>query len=150
MAFGIDDAITGVSDLLTTAINKIWPDPADKAKAEAVTMAAAADAAVTQLRATQAVMLAEEQSTDKWTSRARPSFLYVMYAMILMSIPMGIVSAINPALATHITAGIQAFLASIPQPMWDLFTTGYLGYVVARGADKAGGVLPMLTGKKTK
>jgi hypothetical protein len=148
MAFGIDDAIGGVSTLLNTAINKIWPDPADKAKAEAITMAAAADAAIQQLKASQAVMLAEEQSADKVTSRARPLFLYVMYVMILSAIPMGVLYAFDPKHADLIAVGLQRWLAAIPDAMWQLFMTGYLGYTFARGADKAGGVMPFLSGKK--
>lgn len=36
------------------------------------------------------VLLAEANSPDPWTSRARPSFLYVFYILLLMGIPMGI------------------------------------------------------------
>ena len=49
MAFGIEEAVSSVSNLLTTAIDKIWPNPEDKAKAEAMVMVAAADAAVKQM-----------------------------------------------------------------------------------------------------
>ena len=33
-------------------------------------------------------IVAEAQSADPRTSRARPSFLYVMYALLIWSIPM--------------------------------------------------------------
>ena len=41
-------------------------------------------------------IVAEAQSTDPWTSRARPSFLYMMYALILWAIPMGLIAAADP------------------------------------------------------
>ena len=63
MAFGIDDAVTAASTLVTDAINKIWPDPADKAKAEAITMQAASDAALAQMKQSMSIMLAEAHST---------------------------------------------------------------------------------------
>ena len=140
MAFGIDDAITGVSTLLTTAIDKIWPNPEDKAKAEAIAIAAAADSAVKQLQAAQAVMLAEEQSADPWTSRARPSFLYVMYLCILSAIPMGFVFAVNPDMANKIAVGFGAWLNAIPSEMWTLFGAGDLGYSGSRTFEKVKGV----------
>lgn len=140
MAFGIDDAIANVSGLLTTAINKIWPDPSDKSKAEALVITAAADAAINQLKAAQAVMLAEAQSADPWTSRARPSFLYVVYIMLLASIPMGVVHAFSPATAAEITIGFKAWLSAIPEPIIQLFGMVMLGYIGGRSWEKAKGV----------
>lgn len=137
MAFGIDDAITGVSTLLTTAIDRIWPNPGDKAKAEAVAMAATADAAVKQLQAAQAVMLAEATSSDPWTSRARPSFLYVMYVMILISIPFGVLWAFDPAIAERMATGLKLWLTAIPEGLWATFGLGYSGYTVSRSYEKA-------------
>ena len=136
MAFGIDDAITGVTTLLNTAINAAFPNPEDKAKAEAIALTAQASAAVTQLQAAQAVMLAEEQSQDPWTSRARPSFLYVIYSLILMSVPMGILFAFKPDVANAVIQGFHNWLAAIPDTFVNLFGIGYLGYSGARSWDK--------------
>jgi len=139
MAFGIDDAIANVSTLLTTAMDKIWPNPADKAKAEAMAMAATADSAIRQLEAAQRVMLAEAQSADPWTSRARPTFLYVVYIMLLSSIPMGVVYAFAPATAANITLGFKAWLAAIPESITQLFGVVMLGYIGGRSWEKAKG-----------
>lgn len=136
MAFGIDDAITGVSTLLTTAIDKIWPNPEDKAKAEAIAMAAAADSAVKQLQAANEVMLAEEKSADPWTSRARPTFLYVIYLLILASLPMSVLWAVKPDIAQSVISGFHAWLAAIPDSYLELFGVGYLGYTGARSWDR--------------
>ena len=93
------------------------------------------DAAKTQI----AAVMAEAQSADPWTSRARPSFLYVMYALLLWSIPMGLIAAVQPQMARDIAAGMNAYLNGIPEPLYALFGTGYLGYTVARQWGKAQG-----------
>ncbi|MBY8826748.1 holin family protein [Hephaestia sp. CMS5P-6] len=80
-----------------------------------------------------------EPGDDGWTRRARPTFLYVMYAMILWAIPMGLIAAIDAARAAAMTAAIAAYLRAIPEPLYTLFGTGYLGYTVARQWGKAKG-----------
>lgn len=82
------------------------------------------------------VVLAEASSQDKWTSRSRPAFMYVIYIMLLSAIPMGIVHAINPALSTNISAGFQEWLKAIPDDLYVLFGAGYLGYGAFRTFDK--------------
>lgn len=88
----------------------------------------------------QTAMLTEAQSTDPWTSRARPAFLYVMYALLLWSIPMGLIAGVRPDMAEAITRGMRAYLESLPEPLYALFGTGYLGYTAARAWGKAKGV----------
>lgn len=80
------------------------------------------------------------QNPDPWTTRARPTFLCVIYVMILWAIPMSIIAAVRPDIAHNMTAGIAAYLAAIPEPMWALFGTGYIGYTAARTLGKAKGV----------
>ena len=121
-------------------IDKIIPDPRarDAAKLELLKMQGSKemDAIKTQMTA----IVAEAQSTDPWTSRARPSFLYVMYTMILWAIPMGLIAAVRPDMARGIADGMNAYLNGIPEPMWALFGTGYLGYTAARSWGKAKGI----------
>ena len=121
-------------------IDKIIPDPRarDAAKLELLKLQGSQemDAIKTQMTA----IVAEAQSADPWTSRARPSFLYVMYTMILWAIPMGLIAAVRPEMAKGIAAGMNAYLNGIPEPMWALFGTGYLGYTAARSWGKAKGV----------
>jgi hypothetical protein len=85
-------------------------------------------------------IIAEAHSADPWTSRARPSFLYVMYAIILFALPMGVLSAISPGAASDIATGINAYLNGLPEPLYALFGTGYLGYTAARQWGKVKGV----------
>ena len=139
MALGIDDAVGAVSTLATTIINKVFPDPQDAAKAKAVLAAADTQAAIQQTASQLQAIMAEAQSTDKWTSRARPSFLYVCYCMILAAIPMGVLYAFDPNHAQKIAQGLGAWLAAIPDPMWQLFTVGYLGYTGGRSWEKIKG-----------
>ena len=84
-------------------------------------------------------IVAEAQSTDPWTSRARPSVLYAMYALILWAIPMGLIAAANPGMAKGIGEGMTAYLRGIPQELYALFGTGYLGYTAARTWGKVKG-----------
>src|ERR1700677_443896 len=112
---GIDDAITAGTTLIDDAINKIWPNPQDKATVEAITMKAATDAFVDKLQAAQNVMLAEAKSNDPWTSRARVSFLYVFYLLVLFSLPMGILFAFKPDVAGSVINGFHNWLAAIPK-----------------------------------
>ncbi|MGH7773732.1 MAG: 3TM-type holin [Candidatus Binatia bacterium] len=137
---GIPQAISSVSDLLNKAISTAWPSPADKAKAEAIAITSAAQAAIVQLEAAQAVMKAEATSADPWTSRARPSFLYVVYLLLLTAIPMGIVSAVSPDTALDITQGFKAWLGALPASITDLFTFVMLGYIGGRSLEKFKGV----------
>ncbi len=139
MAFGIDDAVTAVSNLADTIIKAAFPDPQDKAKADAIRSAAAVQAAVAETTAGLQAILEEAKSPDKWTSRARPSFLYVCYVMILAAIPMGVLWAFAPAAADAIATGLQKWLAAIPDAVWQLFTFGYLGYTGGRSWEKIKG-----------
>jgi hypothetical protein len=87
-----------------------------------------------------AAILAEAQSGDPWTSRARPAFLYVMYVLLLWAIPMGLIAGARPDMAEAIARGMRAYLESLPEPLYALFGTGYLGYTAARAWGKAKGV----------
>ncbi len=133
----IFDALIGP---IASLIDKIIPDPRarDAAKLELVKLQGSQEmeAVKTQMTA----IIAEAQSADPWTSRARPSFLYVMYAMILWAIPMGLISAVRPDMAKGIAEGMNAYLSGIPESMWALFGTGYLGYTAARSWGKAKGL----------
>ncbi len=82
----------------------------------------------------------EGLSTDLWTVRARPAFLYVMYALLLWSIPMGLISGYEPELAGAVIAGMRAYFHALPEPLYALFGTGYLGYTAARAWSKARGI----------
>ena len=85
-------------------------------------------------------ILAEAQSPDPWTSRARPAFFYVMYIYILSALPMGISFAFAPSEARAITEGIGLFLDALPGELYALFGSGFLGYGAFRSWEKVKGV----------
>lgn len=128
--------IDGLLDVGGKLIDKIWPDPAEREKAKAQLLQMQQNGELKELETRMSAILAEAQSKDPWTSRARPSFMYVMYTMILASIPMGVLHAFDPAMAVSIADGMKAWLSAIPQEMWMLFGVGYTGYTYARSKDK--------------
>jgi Holin of 3TMs, for gene-transfer release len=132
----IDAAFGPIGKLL----DKIIPDPQarDRAKMELLQLQGTQE--MEALKAQLSAILAEAGSADPWTSRARPSLLYVMYIIILWAIPMGLIAAVAPDMAKGIAGGMNAYLAGIPEPLWALFGTGYLGYTAARQWGKVRGV----------
>lgn len=130
----------GLFSLGSEILDRVIPDPEarDKAKLELLKMEQ--DGRFEEMRIRLSAILAEANSADPWTSRARPSFLYVMYVMILTAIPVGIAQVINPAAVAVFTAGVHAWLAAIPEELWWLFGAGYLGYSGARAIEKRKGV----------
>jgi hypothetical protein len=124
---------------VTRIIDKVVPDPEarDRAKLELLKLENTQE--LEMLQASLSAIVAEANSADPWTSRARPSFLYVMYLVILWALPMGVVAAFNPGLAKAIGAGMNGYLTGIPEPLYALFGTGYLGYSAMRQWGKTKG-----------
>ena len=128
------DPITAGLNVASKVIDKIFPDPAqrDAAKLEMAKLQQAGEFEAVRIQ--MSAIIAEAKSSDPWTSRARPSFLYVMYLMILCGIPMGVLSVFNPGAAVQIAEGMKAWLGAIPNGLWSTFGIGYAGYTVARSA----------------
>jgi hypothetical protein len=131
--------LEGIIGPIANLIDKIIPDPKarDAAKLELIKLQGSQD--MDALRTQLSAVLAEAQSADPWTSRARPSFLYVIYIMLLWSIPMGLIAAVAPDKAANIALGMSAYLNDLPEPLYALFGTGYLGYTAARQWGKSRG-----------
>lgn len=121
-------------------IDKIIPDPKarDQAKLELLKLEGSQE--LETLKTQLSAIVAEAQSPDPWTIRARPSFLYVMYALFLWAIPMGLIAAADAEMADAIVAGITGYLRALPEELYTLFGTGYLGYTAARQWGKVKGV----------
>ena len=124
---------------ITSIIDKIIPDKEARAKAKLELIKLEGSQEMSLIEARLQAIVAEAQSVDPWTSRARPSFLYVMYAMILFALPMGVLSAFSPAAAQGVGAGITGYLSGLPEELYALFGTGYLGYTAARQWGKVRG-----------
>ena len=121
-------------------IDKVIPDKAARERAKLELIKLEGSQELDALKAELSAIVAEAGSTDPWTSRARPSFLYVMYVMLLWALPMGVLAAFRPDAARDIAAGINAYLNGLPEPLFALFGTGYLGYTAARQWGKIKGV----------
>lgn len=117
-------------------IDKIFPDKEKAQEAKIKLMELEQQGELSSLETRMSAILAEAKSNDPWTSRARPTFMYVIYLMIVISIPMGVLSAFKPDMSVAIADGMKAWLGSIPDGLWATFGIGYTGYSVARSMDK--------------
>lgn len=134
MAF---DPISGLFSIGSKLIDRWWPDAEEADKRKAELMAMAQQGELKELEISMSAIIAEANSSDKWTSRARPTFMYLFYLVIIFLV------IIFPILGIffkqemivfydNVTYGFKA----IPEPMWWAFTTGYLGYTGARTFEK--------------
>ena len=86
------------------------------------------------------VMQAEASSSDKWTSRARPGFLYLFYlVVIVLALIAPFAGIFFPLQMQQFYVNVAAGFTAVPEAMWWTFTTGYLGYVGARQYGKIKG-----------
>lgn len=125
---------------VASIIDKVIPDKEARAKAKLELVRLEGTQELRAIEARLSAIVAEANAADPWTSRARPSFLYVMYILLLAAIPMGILSALSPVTAAGIANGMTAYLRGLPDELYALFGTGYLGYTAARQWGKIKGV----------
>lgn len=118
-------------------IDKVIPDPQAKIAAQQRFLELQQNAEFKELDARMAAIVSEAQSSDPWTSRARPTFMYVFYVVIL-----GLV-LLAPAIGVFAPEGMARFFENvakgfqaIPDALWATFTAGYLGYAGLRTYEK--------------
>lgn len=128
--------IVPILGLAKTLIDKIFPDPQERAKAELALETAQMNNELEVIEKQLSAIVMEAKSQDRWTSRARPAFLYVVYVYLLAAIPFGFMFALDPTVAGSVVEGVEGWLDSIPGDMWGLFGAGYLGYTGFRSWDK--------------
>jgi hypothetical protein len=131
MAF---DPLTAVLNIGSKVLDKVFPDPEERERAKLEMLKLQQEGQFKEIEVQVSAILAEARSADPWTSRARPSFLYVMYCLILFAIPMGILSVFRPDIASQIAEGMKSWLSAIPAELWTVFGIGYTGYTIARSA----------------
>jgi hypothetical protein len=134
------DPLTAGMDLIGKAIDRFVPDPQAAAEAKLEMYKAQQAGQFEEVRIAMSAILAEANSSDPWTSRARPSFLYVVYTLLLFGLPMGVLSAFAPNAAQAVAAGFKAWLAAIPPELYILFGTVMTGYGISRTVEKVKGV----------
>lgn len=122
--------------LLLGLLDRIIPDEDARAKSKLELMRSENQQILNEMEASLSAIVAEGQSQDPWTSRARPSFLYVMYVLLLACFAGGILGIWWPAEMQRAADNIHALLKAIPSDLYSLFGLGYLGYAGARSFDK--------------
>jgi len=128
--------LTSLLPLVSDVLDKVVPDPKAREAAKLKLIQEAQAGKLKEVEKQLSAIVAEAQSKDPWTSRARPTFLYVVYLLILTSIPMALVHAFNPELSLRLIEGFHGWLSAIPESIVTLFGVGYLGYTGARSYDK--------------
>ena len=77
--------ISGIFGIGGKLIDKLFPDPEQRAKAQLELMKMQQAGELDEVKVQLSAIIAEAQSSDPWTSRARPSFLYVVYILLLQT-----------------------------------------------------------------
>ena len=136
--------IGAIFDFGGKLVDKLFPDKiAQEKERNAATLAIAQLAQSGELetmRTSLSAIISDSQSADPWTSRARPSFLYVVYILLLWSIPMGILAMFRPDLSDAFTVAFGAWMKALPEPVLTLFGVVMTGYVAGRSWEKIKGV----------
>jgi hypothetical protein len=122
--------------VLSTALDKIFPDANKRQEAKIKLLELEQAGELSELNRSYDAIIAEANSQDKWTSRARPSFLYVIYILILSSLPFAILFMIDPERGKAVVDGFGLWLRAIPDELYTLMGVGYLGYSASRSFDK--------------
>lgn len=122
-------------------IDKIFPDPEQKSKAQLELLKQQQAGEFKELETRFEAIKAEASSTDKWTSRARPCFMYVFYTILLsLTIVAPVIGVQHPEAMATFFENVGKGFQSVPEELWWTFTAGYLGYTTARSYEKKKGI----------
>ena len=117
--------------------DKVIPDPAQKAQAAIEMERLKQSGEFKELDSAMQAILAEANSQDPWTSRARPSFMYVFYFILLaLVIAAPIIGVFKPAEMKAFFEKVKFGFEAVPEALWWTFSAGYLGYTTARTYEK--------------
>lgn len=128
----------GVGDLVKKVVGTFKLDPTVKAQIEAqleekkfelAKMDADLESKLADIQGQN--IRADAQSGDKFTSRARPAFLWV--------ITLGVFMAVIVFPIINLIKGGPPLVLDIPTPFLNLFELGFLGYTGARTMEKIKG-----------
>lgn len=131
-------AITGV---VGEIIDKTFTTDKDRADAHYKLTELIQTGQLKELETRLSAIIAEAQSPDPFTSRARPSFMYVFYVVILSLVIIApLVGVFYPTQMTNFFSNVDLGFKAIPSELWATFTAGYLGYSYFRTDEKKKGV----------
>lgn len=123
---GISGLVGSVSDI----IDRFVQTPDEKAKALLELRALEVRETEIIVSSASAAVQKEAESPDPWVRRARPTFLYIMYAVLVWNF------MLLPVVQLLTTQPLSPI--TLPDDLYYLFGAGYLGYVGARSWDKRG------------
>ena len=132
--------ISGILGIGGKLVDTLFPDPEMRARAQLELLKMEQSGELDTMKTQLSAIIAEANSADPWTSRARPSFLYVVYILLLWSIPMGVLTVFKPDAAATFTQGFGTWLKAIPEEILTLFGVVMTGYVVGRSWEKTKGI----------
>lgn len=75
----IVSAVAGIAQPLFGLVDELFTSEEERAAAKLKLMQMEQEGGLKELQISMSAILAEANSEDPWTSRARPSFLYVIY-----------------------------------------------------------------------
>lgn len=127
---------TGLAAPLFGLIDNLFTSDAERDAAKLKLMRMERTGDLDEMKIQLSAILAEANSADPWTSRARPTFLYLIYAIILLCVAGAITGIWWPDHVATAASNLTNLLAAIPDSLWWLFGAGYLGYTGARSFDK--------------
>lgn len=122
--------------IVTTIFDKVFPDPVKNREAKTAYMEAEQRGDLAEAELAMNAIVTEAKSKDPWTSRARPSFMYVFYTLLLIIPIAALVGVFFPEHMTLFFQNLQLGFKAIPNELYMLFGAGYLGYSASRSYDK--------------
>ena len=100
----------------------------------------AMDLELATVNAQMEMITAEAKSSDPWTSRARPMFMYIFYSILVVcGIVAPLVGIFFPAEMGLFFSNMALGFKAIPADLYALFGAGYLGYTGFRTFEKVKG-----------
>lgn len=133
-------AVEGIASPLFGLIDNLFTSDAERAEAKLRLIEMEQRGDLDGMKIQLSAILAEANSTDPWTSRARPTFLYLIYLVILLCVTGAVIGIWWPDHVATAASNLANLLNAIPESLWWLFGAGYLGYTRARSLDKWRGV----------
>jgi hypothetical protein len=114
-------------------IDELWETDEEKANAKAKLMALKQQGKLKALEVRMSAINNEAQSEHKMVALARPSFMYIFYAITLMLVVVfPVIGIFSPEAMAQLYLNVEKGFTAIPEAMWNTFLIGYLGYTGAR------------------
>lgn len=129
--------IGSIFEIGKSLIQRLIPDPEQRAKAELDLLRLQQEGQLRDIEVRMSAIVMEAQSSDPWTSRARPSFMYVFYFLLICLVVIApFIGIFFPAQMDQFYSNASKGFNSIPRELWGTFIAGFLGYAGFRTIEK--------------